>query len=221
MSEKPLWKVVAETYVTNGVPYPRGSRFESWRLPSDFVSLRPLNSLAERIAEYNEAVGLHHPQRPKEAEKGFLPAMLKMGTAWSGPYCDATADMPRYNGESEPWLAWPTKYDRPSNQAAEQVMAYWLANRRHPDIAEHGPWNALTDALHLPPLRALEQPERVPLDGREGGERLIVDRPGSGYGPLDGREGAPMVPRSPAPEPPRIRQRRYSEANATRRGEAG
>jgi hypothetical protein len=216
MSERPLWKVAAENYVNNGVPYPRGSRFESWRLPKDFVSLLPRNELAERIADYSQRVGLHHPCRPVEAEKGFLPAMLKMGTAWSGPFCEPTADMPRF--DDSVWLGWPSKYARPSNEAAERVMDYWLANRRHPDLAEHGPWNVLTNALHLPPLRALERPEQMPLDGRSD-QVVMVDKP-SGYVPLHSGPDAPMVPRSPIPEQPRIRARRNAQVNAVRRGEA-
>jgi hypothetical protein len=219
MSERPLWKVAAENYVNNGVPYPRGSRFESWRLPKDFVSLLPRNELAERIADYSQRVGLHHPCRPVEAEKSFLPAMLRVGSnQWTGPYCAATADMPRYD-DGKLWLGWPrSKYERPMNEAAELVMDYWLANRRHPDIAEHGCWNILTSSLWLPELRTLEQPEQVPLDGRSD-QVVMVDKPSS-YIPLHGGVDAPMVPRSPIPEQPRIRVRRNAEVNAARRGEA-
>jgi hypothetical protein len=222
MTEKPKWKVVAaDGYANNGMLWPRGARFESWDLPRDFVSLRPLDELAERIAAYSERVGLHHLARPVRAVDGFLPAMLRVGNQWTGPYCAEVEGMPRYDDDARPWLGWPSKYDKPSNAAAARVLAYWLGHRRHPDLEEHGCWNVVTNALHLPWLRVIAAPERVPLDGREGNARLIVDRPGSGYGqPLDGRADSPMVPYPSMTEQPRIRTRTHGEATAARRGEA-
>jgi hypothetical protein len=188
-------------------------------LPRDFVSLRPLNELAERIAAYSERVGLHHLARPVRAVDSFLPAMLRVGSSrWTGPYCAEAEGMPRYD-DGKLWLGWPSRYDKPSNAAAERVLDYWLANRRRPDIAEHGCWNVLTSSLWLPKLRPLERPEQIPVDGR-GDVVVMVDKPGSGYAPLDGRADSPLVPVSPLAEQPRIRARRNAEVNAVRRGEA-
>jgi hypothetical protein len=67
--------VAPDGYVFNGMLWPHAARFEAWDLPRDFVSLRPLNELAEKIADYSQRVTLHHLARPVRAVDGFLPAM--------------------------------------------------------------------------------------------------------------------------------------------------
>jgi hypothetical protein len=199
--------------VLNGAPYCEGQRIRSWNLPPDFVTLEPANKSARIIDDFNRRV-FTHPLRPRSAMSRhgpYLPGILSgPGDNATGPLCELSDAMPRYERRGT-LLDWPTRHDRPENEAAELVLAYWRRHRKHPDLPAHGAWNLLTGSVWLPPLPELEQPQETALPPGFG-----TPSP-SNYVGLDGRTDSPLV--AAVPPPPVIRTRTVRETRAVQRGE--
>jgi hypothetical protein len=222
MSTEPavaLWRCTRDNSIVSGRPYCEGQLVRTWDLPSDFVTLTPVNATAKIIAGYNRRV-FSHPLKPKSAmttRGAFLPAVLLFGNSSTGCLVEGGEhdDMPRFE-HSGTVLTWPGAYivknDRPANEAGALLLNYWLENKhRRAELDNHSCWNALTDELWLPPLSTRERPEETQP------AFFGAPRPGA-YVPLDARADAAMVPAA-APSSPIIRTRKIAETHAVQRGE--
>ncbi len=185
-------------------------------LPPDFVTLSPVNETAGIVDDFNRRV-FTHPLRPKSAMSShgpYLPGILVgPGDDRTGPLCDVREAMPRWT-HAGLLLDWPTmfiaRHDKPENEAAALVLAYWRRHRKHPDLPAHGCWNLLLNELWLPPLAELERPQETALPAAFGAPSP------SHYTPLDGRSDLPLAPA--VPPAPVIRTRTIRETRAVATG---
>jgi hypothetical protein len=204
----PLWDVRSDG-VVNGVMYLEGSVVRSWTLPDS--RLAPLNANAKLLAQYALKVR-HHPARPKSTSTKFgvfLPAQLVFGDSVTR-LVDLYDDMPCFSLTGIQ-LGWPGTgqergYDKPMNEAAAALMAYWREHKDHPDLNEHSCWCALRDELFLPPLQKRKRPDAETLPPYHGG-------PKPQYVASDSRPDSVLVPARPLAAPtPRLRRIRETHA---------
>jgi hypothetical protein len=215
----PLWEV-RDDMVVGGRMYLEGSVVRSWELPHD-SRLLPINANAKLVAMYALKVR-HHPMRPKSASTRFglfLPAQLVFGDSVTR-LVDLYDDMPRFSfGDrgSQPddcrvLLGWPGTaeekgYDKPMNEAAERLLAYWREFKGHDDLNEHSCWCALRDQLWLPTLQKREPPREEKLPAGFGA------KPTRAFVASDSRPDSTLVPERPLSSPtPRLRRIRETRA---------
>jgi hypothetical protein len=217
--EVPRWRVECDG-VINGTPYDRGATLRSWTLPVNLVDLAPANASAEVAFAFLEKT-FHNPLRPRSCWTrlgAYLPGVIVgLGgrTGFLGGNIDETR-MPKF-ANAGVQLEWPSKFlmthDRPANQAAEELLAWWREHRsQRAELEAYGcwsNWNLMTDSMFLPALVKREEVEQRLPPG------FGTPKPSS-YVSSDGRPDAAMVPaRPPAPV---IKTHRYGETQDIRAG---